>query len=927
MKSTRLAGAGTAVGLGLILAGLATPLGGQEAARGRIVGMVVDGGSGQPLSGVLVRAAGTGRETLTGVDGRYMLTGIPPGEEDLTVTNLGYAEKTVTGVRVPAGGVARVDVSLTPRALEVEGVTVAAVRERGTVASALNVQRVAVGVVSSVTAEQIARSPDGDAAAAIRRVSGVSVQDGRYVAVRGLGERYTTTSLNGARIPSPEPERRTVPLDLFPAGLLSSITTSKTFTPDQPGDFSGGQVDLRTRDFPARNTASVSVSSGWTPGVTGAELPGPPAAGGEWAALGAAERALPRALDGVDFSTATRGDMTRMVESFRNAWAPEAAMPAPAGSFGVSAGGTDVVLGREVGYVASGSYSLGREARLGEVRATTLADVDGSAAEASRFAGTSGTTSVLWGGLLNVSANLTESHRLSFQNTYNRTADNTARRELGSTENLGGLPLHIDRLRYVERAVRSNQVRGQHQLGDAHLVEWTAATSSVARREPDRSEIVYIQEVDPSTGTLMAPAWFGGSNEAAVRTFGSLEEGAREVTGRYRLRLGGLARPVDVTFGGLARWVERDASNQAYSISAPGTLSREQRQIAPERLFDGRYSELDPFTVQPLGQGGSYEAEDGLFAGFGMVALALGERVQVVGGARVERSDVRVRSVSTNGEEAEAAPSYTDVLPSLAVNVDLTDDQRLRLAASRTLARPEYREMAPILYREVIGAENIFGNAALERTLITNLDARWEWYPGPGEVLSVAAFAKRFQDPIEQVYVAASGTALLTYVNAEGAENYGVEVEARKGLGFLASSLEPVWVFANGTVMRSEIRIGSAVASKTRDERTMVGQAPYVANAGVTYAARDDRLSATVLYNVVGERIIRAAEAPLPDVRERPRPALDASFRWELFQGLTAELDGKNLLDSPYQALQGDVVRSSYRTGRSFSLGFGWRLY
>lgn len=600
---------------------------------------------------------------------------------------------------------------------------------------------------------------------------------------------------------------------------------------------------------------------------------------------------------------------------------------APGRSMSFSAGGTRLVTGREVGYVASGSYSLSREAHLEEVRSTTLADGEGNPAEASHFAGASGTTSVLWGGMVNLSTNLTPNHRLTTQNTYNRTADNSARREIGWTENLGGLPLHIDRLRYVERSVRSHQLRGEHQLGSAHLLKWSASTSAVTRDEPDRSEIVYIREVEPATGELRVPAWFGGSNEAAVRTFGSLHEDAHELSGQYRMTFGTGWRPFAFTVGGTARWTERDAYNQAYSISAPGTLTREQRQVAPEELFDGRYSAGDPFTVQPLGQGGSYDAEDALYAGFGMAEVPLGSRVEIVGGVRVERSEVTVASVSTNGESAVADPAYTDVLPSLGLNIELSENHKVRLVASRTLARPEYRELSPILYREVIGAANVFGNSDLRRTLISNLDLRWEWYPAPGEAVSVAAFAKRFEDPIEQVYVAASGTALLTYVNAEGAENYGLELEARKGLGFLAEPLSDLTTFANVTVMRSEIRIGSEVASKTRDERPMVGQAPYVINAGMTYSAADRSLSATVLYNVVGERIISAAEAPLPDIYEQARPSLDASFRWEALEGVTIKVDGKNLLDARYEVTQGDVLREAYRTGRSFSLGIGWRLY
>ncbi|MDQ3949879.1 MAG: TonB-dependent receptor plug domain-containing protein, partial [Gemmatimonadota bacterium] len=190
----------------------------------------------------------TSSGTTSGVDGRYALPRVRAGAVTLHIRRLGYQPKTITGVFVPAGGGVEQDVTLEPSTVQLTATLVTADAERGTVNAALDQQRNATGIVNAVTSEQIQRSPDGDAAQAVQRVTGVTVQDGRYVFVRGLGERYTTTSLNGARMPSPEPERKVVPLDLFPAGLLQTITTLKTFTPDLPGDFGGAAVDIRTRE-------------------------------------------------------------------------------------------------------------------------------------------------------------------------------------------------------------------------------------------------------------------------------------------------------------------------------------------------------------------------------------------------------------------------------------------------------------------------------------------------------------------------------------------------------------------------------------------------------------------------------------------------------------------------------------------------------
>ena len=249
----------------------------------------------------------------------------------------------------------------------------------------------------------------------------------------------------------------------------------------------------------------------------------------------------------------------------------------------------------------------------------------------------------------------------------------------------------------------------------------------------------------------------------------------------------------------------------------------------------------------------------------------------------------------------------------------------MRLSASQTLARPEYREVAEIQYREVIGGDVVRGNAALERTLIRNLDARWEWYPDAGEVVSVSLFGKRFAKPIERTYLGTSGTRIVTFVNAESATNYGVELELRKRLDDVAESLAPLSAFVNATLMRSEIRLPDNGLAQTSRTRAMVGQAPYVVNAGLTWSPAESRQSATLLYNVVGEKIHSAAEAPLPEVRELARHNLDLSLRFALTRRLAAKLDAKNLLDAPVELRQGTVTRDSYRTGRVFAAGLSWQ--
>jgi outer membrane receptor protein involved in Fe transport len=885
------------------MAAAAVPVAAQE--TGRIVGRVVDAQTGAGLSNVTIEVEGSAAGTLSGMDGRFIVNNVPAGTVALRVQSIGYGKKVITGLVVRPGSAAEQDVALDQAAVALAAIEVSAAAERGSVNRALDAQRNAAGILNAISAEQIARSPDSDAAAAVQRVSGVTVQDGRYVSVRGLGERYTTTTLNGARIPSPEPERKMVPLDLFPAGLLQQITTSKTFTPNLAGDFSGAQVDIRTREYPGNRLLTVSASQGVNSATTGRILPMAPRAGGERFALAAGPRALPEVV-----RTTTRpqpGTQTNaMVNAMRNSWSAQERRGLPSSSLGLSLGGTDALLGRDLGYLVSGTYSLADEANVESRRENV---------EGDSYEGATGRQSVLLGGLLNVSTLLGTHSRVSLNNSYNRSADNEARQEIGFYEN-HGTNIQIDRLRYVERMVRSHQLQLQHQLTRSQRLDWSVSSSAVSRTEPDRSE--FVTWLDPAT-----PTWY--NQEGAFRAYGGLTERAVEAVADYRLDLGAGQRHV-LRLGGLYRTTRRNAYDNGYAIRTRDWAPNDERwQLPAEEIFDGRFASNGErlFELGIFNAGGNYDADDRIVAGYSMLEWSITPRLAFVGGARVEQSQLEVRYQDVLGTEGIAAPSYTDVLPSAALNYDLTDSQKLRVSASRTLARPEYREMAPICYRAGLGEEQRCGNPELRRTLVQNYDVRWERYPGPGEMLSVSLFAKRFSDPIEARYQGRSGTNSLWFQNAKSALNYGVELEAMRNLDVISARLESFSAFANVTVMKSEVDTGV----ENDEPRAMTGQAPYVVNGGVTWTAPVSGASATVLFNVVGERIINARPSgqTVLDMVERPRPALDISLRFPALRGVSAKLDLKNLLDSPYEVVQGDLQRAYYRSGRGASLGVTWR--
>jgi len=880
---------------------------------GHVMGQVLDRDSGEPLPGAQVQIVGTSRGVMAGVAGRFQMQGVDTGEITLRITMLGYASREVNRIEVSPGQVARVQVELTRAAIDLDGITVTADQDQGSAVSLLADQRSAIGVVNAISAEQISRSPDGDAAAAIKRVSGVSVQDGKYVFVRGLGERYTTSSLNGARIPSPEPERKVVPLDLFPSALLQSISTQKTFTPDQPGDFAGASVNIRTPQFPQRRILSASLSTGYAPGITGSTVLAGPTSGREWLAMATGPRQIPDAAANYS-GAASRGDeVNGIVNSFRNTWSVREERGAPPLSAGISAGGSTEYFDRTFGYLGSLTYSSSHEVKLDQRRA----QAGTGDTEMDRYDGESGTASVLWGGMLNTSVLLGNHTQIQFNNSYNRSADHEARLEEGMDENTRAR-VRVERLTYIERTVRANQLKGEHQFGPRHALDWSLTSSAVSRQEPDRSEFVTWLEPD-------VPVWFNDF-EGAVRTFGGLEEGSFEAGTGYAFSFGETrGNPSRLRVGASIRSTERDTWSQGFRMQAFFWSPDDPRwQASPEEFFDGRYAGAgdDNFLLSRELSGGSYQAEDRLSAAYAMAEMNVTDRIRLIGGARFEQYRLEVDSENQLGQPARTDRSYSDLLPALTANVQLTRNQQLRLSASRTLARPEYRELAPITYREVLGGDQVIGNADLERTLIDNLDLRWEWYPNPGEILSIALFSKNFDQPVEQRYLARSGTNTRTFENADKGTSRGVEFEVLKGLAAVSPALAPLSVFANATVMKSRI-----VTGQDEPDRPMVGQAPFVVNSGITWSPLGGDLSTTLLYNVVGKRIVnaRASGSSVSNVVERPRQLLDLSLRMPLPGAASGKIDLKNLLDTPHEVVQGSTVREFHRSGRSISAGVSWR--
>ncbi len=902
---------------------------------GRITGRIVDARTAQPLASAQVLVESTTVGTLSSVDGRYLIREAPTGVQSVVVQLIGYGTKTLTGVTVEPGGVTTLDIGLEQAAIQIAGITVEAAVETGSTAALLTERQTESFVVDAIGADQISRSPDGDAAAALKRVPGLSVVDGKFAYVRGLGERYSSTTLNGAPLASPMPDRKVVPLDVVPSDLLESIVTAKSYSPSQPGDYAGGLVELRTKDFPTRRIFSVSASSSYNTESTFAD--GLRYAGGGLDLLGFDDgtRSLPELIPTdrrIIFPNYTRSDLENFGEAFGGDWGPSANSLPPNASFGASFGDDLELFERSLGVLGSLTWS-NSYANKTDVIERVFSTAGLSAAEVD-YSGDETTHSVSLGGLANLSYELTPTSRVTANFVYNRLMDDEARVYEGYNLD-SGTDQRNYRLRFLAQTLINAQLKGEHRLGflnDAKF-DWRGAWSQAGRYEPNTREVLYREE----GGRFLFDNFVSSGSVFHQDLVDDTWSGAGDLD--IPLRLGDRVGAIEL--GGSFSAKERSAFTRRfrYLLRRGGVVDNAVRERDPNGLFSSTTIDPDGFElVEATFRPDNYEASEDINAGYAMIDTEVTESARVMVGARLESATQVVTPFDLHdvGQTplAGALLENTDILPALNLTMELRDNMNLRLAASQTLARPQLRELAPFAFADYAGGYLTVGNPELVRSRIRNYDARWEFFFAPGALIAGSAFYKTFDDPIE-VAVLPSTELLKSWINGGSANNYGLEFEFRSTLEALSPGLQTVSLNTNLTLVQSEVTtpdviriyipgeggVDQAAEAKTR---ALQGQSPYVANLSLTYASQSGGSRASVLFNRFGRRIDAVGGQATAEIFEEARSQLDIVLEQRLLSGAKVKLSASRLIGNVVEYTQdGDLLRQ-WNNGRTVSLSFGW---
>ena len=911
----------------------------------KITGTVVDNDTEEPIAEVSIRVVDTQVRVNTDETGEFLLE-LPIGIYKIHANAPFYNTYVMTDFQVSAGEVPEpLQIKLTPQVVKLDAiklpVRLSQSSERGLLEKRMRSSR----IEDSISTEEISRLPASSAGEAIKRVTGVSIVGGRYVFVRGLGERYSNTLLNNVEIPSPEPNRRVVPMDIFPASLLASLQTVKTFSPDQPGGFAGGSVQVFTKDFPEDLTMALSMSSGFNTQATGEE--GLTYPGGDFDFLGFDDgsRDLPSIVQNqaADLPIRERGRFTPLGftpqeiqefgQSFANVWSPERQSVPINQGYKFSLGNSNKIFGKDFGYL--GVVSYGNSHSYGtQVRNAFRIGLNETLSPVTSYNIERSGNEVEWGSVLNTSLRFSPEHLLSIRTLFTHTAEDETRTWEGFNADRN-TDMRSTRLRYVERQLFSGQFAGMHDFnfGEPALegpeerakrpdvsMEWRLTYSRASRDEPDTRENIYEDRGD---GTFT----FRDVTHSGSRFFFDLEDDEYNARVDWKIpmgaeglfKFGGLLRDRARTFDVRRfRFLPSDQVDATVNLSDPPEILFQTQNIAP-RVFELRESTRST---------DNYLADHNIYASYLMLDLPITTKWQVMTGVRLESSDQTVTTYdpfSASLKEIEANLETLDWLPGLNVTYRLTERMNLRLAASRTITRPDFRELAPFEFTDFVGGRTILGNPDLERTQIDNFDFRWETFPQIGGILAVSAFYKRFQKPIEQI-VQPQAEVRITYENAEGANNYGLELEARQNLGVLTEALRKFSINTNAALISSQVVLPEDVGIQTSSERPLQGQCPYIINVSIGFEDPNWGISSAIAYNIFGRRLSEVGNHGVPDVYEQPRGQLDLSFSREVANYFKFSVSAKNLLDPYVHFKQGEEVYVQYKLGRAFSFGISYDL-
>ena len=909
----------------------------------QIKGVVIDQKSKETLIGAVVTVDGTNVKAITNIDGNFQIDGLDKEKKyTLYINYVGYKTQKIDGVQAKDADQV---IALQPDEQQLKEVTVTAVERRNTDAAMIQVAKSSPVIVSNVSAQEISRTQDTNAGEVIRRVPGVSLIDDKFVMVRGLSQRYNNVWVNGGAVPSSEADSRAFSFDIIPSSQIDNLTIVKSPTAEYPADYSGGFIIVNTKEIPAENSFNIAVGGNWNTSSAFKDFSYSKGSGTDFLGFDNGLRNLNGGIHAdlnpqLDANGKTVGDYATSLlgNGFNNDWLIKNKKPLGDLKLAACLNQRWMLGGRTLGMLAALNYT--NEYRTYENMENNLYGIYDAANDKPNYLRHSVddqyNNNVRLGAMLNFTfLSKDGNHKYQLKNIFNQLATSryTWREGVSAQSNLERSAEYY----YRSRTTYNGQLTGKHTF-TSDALDWSIGYAYANRHLPDRRRYLIDDALESgvyalSTGNDISREWT--QLDEHIFSLG--------VNDKHHFKFGNFEPDLQVGAYGEYRSREYQTRNFIYNwnVSANNMPSDFRHSDIPTLLSSEANMGYDKlYLLEEKQMRNNYRGHNTLGAGYLAMSLPFG-KLGIHAGVRFEHNDMELISNSRDYEKSESSRHYKtdDVFPSLNTTYKISDQHQVRLSYGRSINRPEFREVSSSVYYDFDLASNVQGNTELKNCYVDNLDLRYEWYPSRGELISLAVFYKHFDSPIEWTYTVAGGTDLIySYKNAKSANNYGVELDIRKNLGFIGLK-DFSWSF-NGALIKSKVQFEKG--SKEED-RPMQGQSPYLINTGIFYKNEPLKMDIALLYNRIGKRIIGVgrsegstgddSNARVPHSYEMPRNTIDFSLAKKFGDHLELKLNVRDLLaEKIYYKQFADVTYSdgskkeveeiarSYKPGRNIGL-------
>lgn len=905
-----------------------------QAQTGRISGTVLDSKTGETLPGATIMIEGTNKGASADFDGKFSINNIPVGKVTLVVSYISYTSKKIASVNVLANDVTDVNIMLDPSSsqdLEMVEIVVTLNKENNT--ALVLQQKNNASVSDGISAETIRRTPDKNTSDVLKRVSGASIQDNKFAIVRGLNERYNASYLNGAPLPSTESDRKAFSFDVFPANMLDNLVITKTARPDLPGEFAGGIIEINTKNIPDKDFLAVSLGTGFNTITTGKERLNYTGGKTDWLGYDDGTRSMPEEIPAYeDFPS----DVNEQAELAQEVPASDWGIYnnkkfLPNASFQLSAGHNYKrkekdffgILGSLTYNKTNTYFSTDRTSfQSGEPN-----NPDNPLLADKYYIDQTFQSQVLVGALLNLSFKLDEFNSIAFKNLFSLNSDDRTIERQGTPTPNEANPLLVKStaMWYTQNNIATSQLIGDHFLESSKIkIAWNANFARINRKVPNlrrhsysRYSFLENKQSDPNEPPIYDPldtvykAELSQANSTSNEYGGNflwsnlnekVYSGKVDVSRNYKVnsnlsiepKVGFLYQQRDRVFD------FRQFIYSKYGGAGSTTVFNSSLTTLPtDQIFLQQNMGLitQSTTANPYNLGGfklvettqtqsDYTAGSVLIAGYGLLDIRYTEKWRLIGGLRFESyrqtlsyKDPLYLLLLPEKTFINQDTTVNDWLPSANLIFSPNDKTNWRFSYSKTLNRPEFRELAPFIFYDFNTQFSLNGDPKLQRAIVNNYDIRWEWFPGAGQLISASGFYKKFDNPIELFQ--SQNAQQIEYKNVPSAYVTGIELEYRLNLGNFYKNdsnsfgkiLNNLTLFTNLALMKSEV--DNSTLQGATYKRPMQGQSPYLLNAGISYVDNIKYFSLSLMYNRIGQRIYIVGNNLFQEIWEMPRDILD----------------------------------------------------